>query len=327
MENNTNPFNGINNKVSMIKIINILILNFLFMGCTVAQQEKKASNIYNGILLTRYVASKSTQEKERDTSKILYIHSTLGDSLFVYKVADGVMSEATAYSLTETNKGLNLHVKSVLSNSDVNEGLQIIFQDSDHSLLINQTDHYVLYPNFYASLKQQVKVKHSILSLFDFLDDYLEDYAIIDVYPLLLSSNQGRWGKNIQHSKITTLRSQSEVKDTWDFKYQYNSSGKIESIKAASADEVHFSKKISYLNPAAIEMTTYRNNEDRQITSRKAIYSPTKSIQLKWNDNVEETGKNLETEISITITKKNLGKVKSIRMTQAEVLKLVKQVK
>ncbi|MFW0714707.1 hypothetical protein [Pedobacter sp. N23S346] len=310
----------------MIKIINIMILNFLFMGCTVAQQRKKTTNSYNAILLTRYVESKSAQEKERDTSRILYIHNTLADSLFVYKVADGVLSEATAYGLTATSKGLNLDVKSVLSNSDDNKGLQIIFQDSDHSLLINQTDRYVLYPNFYALLKQQVKVKHSILSLFDFLEDYLEDYAITDVYPLLLSANQARWGKNIQQSKITTLRSQSEVKDTWNFKYQYNSVGKIELVKAASA-EVHFSKKISYLNPASIEMTTYRNNEDRQITSRKAIYSPTKSVALKWKDNVEETGKNLETEISTAITKKSLGKVNSIHMTQAEVLKLIRQMK
>jgi len=304
-----------------------MILNFLFMGCTIAQQGKKTANIYSGILLTRYVESKSAQETERDTTRILYVHNTLGDSLFVYKVAEGVLSEATAYTLTATNKGLYLNIKPVLNNSDANETLRILFQDSDHSLLINQTDRYVLYPKFYSLLKQQVNDKHSIISLFDFLEDYLEDYAISDIYPLLLSANQGRWGKNILQSKITTLRSQSEVKDTWNFKYQYNSVGKIETVKAASADEVHFSKKIRYLSPEAIEMTTYRNNEDRQITSRKAIYSPSKSVPLKWKDNVEETGKNLETEIATTMTRRSLGKMNSIRMNQAEVLKLVMQVK
>ncbi|KQM68543.1 hypothetical protein ASE74_24015 [Pedobacter sp. Leaf216] len=311
----------------MIKLINIVILNFLFMGCTVAQPGKKIANSYNGILLTRYVSAKYEQENERDTSKILYVHNTLGDSLFVYKVAGGILSEATAYVLTSTNNGLNLHIKSVLSNSDVNEGLKVIFQDSDHSVLINQNDRYILYPKFYSLLKQQVEVKHSILSLFDFLEDYIEDYEITDIYPILLSANQGRWEKKIQQSKVTVKRSQSQLKDTWNFKYQYNNKGNIESVKAASADEVHFSKKISYLNPAAIEMTTYRNNEDRQITSRKAVFSPSKSIPLKWKDNVEETGKNLETEIFTTIARKSLSKIKLIHMTQAEVLKLVRQVK
>ncbi|NMN38502.1 hypothetical protein [Pedobacter sp. SG918] len=306
----------------MNKLISSIILHFLLVCSVTAQQPQKPAAICNGILLTRLTEVKSEGEEEKDTSKILYVQNSLKDSLFVYKIADGILSEATAYSLSGDSKGLYLHAKSILNGERSIEPLKITFSDSKHTLLVNQ-DEYRLFPEFYAKVKQQVGMKHSILGLFNLLEDYLEDYSIRDIYMPLLSNNNEQWGKSILESKIITKRSQSDLKDIWSYKYQYNRSGKLELVKGTSADEIHFSKKMSYLNPRLIEMSIYRNTEDRQIISRKASYNPLKLNLLKLTDHVEITGKDTAVIITTTISRKIIGKLKSLRMSQAEIIRLV----
>lgn len=306
----------------MIKLISASILNLLVVFSVVAQQAPKPAKICSGILLTRFTEVKSEGGKEKDTSKILYVQNSLKDSLFVYKIADGILSEATAYSLSGDSKGLYLHAKSILNGGGSIEPLKITFSDAKRTVLVNQNE-YKLFPEFYAKVKQQVGIKHSIISLFNLLEDYLEDYSINDIYQVLLSDSQERWGKGIQQSKITTQRSQSDLKDTWNYRYQYNRSGRLELVKGTSAEEIHFSKKMSYLNPGLIEMNIYRNTEDRQIISRKVTYNPSKLNLLKLTEHIEITGKDTEVITTTTISRKIIGKLMSLQMSQKEVIKLV----
>ncbi|WP_316826783.1 hypothetical protein [Pedobacter miscanthi] len=307
----------------MIKLVFAAIFNFLIVLSATAQQSQKQAKVCKGILLTRLTALKSPEGNEKDTSKILYVYNDSKDSLFVYKIAAGLLSEATAYSLTANGNSLYLRGKSILNGADNIELLKITFSDAEHTMFVNEQDKYWLYPEFYAQVKQQVGIKHSIIDFFDLLDDYLEDYAINDIYPVLLSTNGKRWNKNLQQSKITTGRSQSDLKDTWNYKYQYSRLGKLQSVKGTSAEETHFSKKISYLRPNLLEMAIYRNTEDRQIVSRKVSYNPLTLNLLKLTDRVEVTGKNTETLINATISRKVIAKLKSLQMSQSEVIRLV----
>jgi len=311
----------------MNKIILVFILHFFIVFSVTAQQSQKKANPYDGTLLTQVTEVKSEQGNERDTTKILYLQNSSKDSLFVYKIAEGVISEATAYILIGNSKGLYLIAKPIFGDAETLNKLQIEFSDTEHVVLINQQDKYLLYPKFYASAKQEINTKHAVIGLFDLLEDYLEDYSILDIYPVLLSENKARWSKIIQHAKIITQRNQSDLKDTWDSKYQYNSQGKLLSVKATSAEETHFSKKMSYINSSTIKMDIYRNTEDRQILSRKVIYNPLKNNQLDITDQVEETGQNKETILITKIHKKNIGKVKSLYLSQLEIKKLIKQLK
>jgi len=307
----------------MTKLISACILNLLVVFSVIAQQPPpKPAKVCFGILLTRFTEVKSEEGKEKDTSKILYVQNSLKDSLFVYKIADGILSEATAYSLSGDSKGLYLHAKSILNGGGSIEPLKITFSDAKRTVLVNQ-DEYKLFPEFYAKIKQQVGIKHSIISLFNLLEDYLEDYSINDIYQVLLSDSRERWGKGIQQSKITTQRSQSDLKDTWNYRYQYNRSGKLELVKGTSAEETHFSKKMSYLNPGLIEMNIYRNTEDRQVISRKVTYNPLKLNLLKLTEHIEITGKDTEVITTTTISRKIIGKPMSLQMSQEEVIKLV----
>ena len=287
-----------------------------------AQQSQKQAKVCKGILLTRLTALKSPDGNEKDTSKILYAYNDSKDSLFVYKIAAGLLSEATAYSLTANGNSLYLRGKSILNGAESIEPLKITFSDTKHTLLVNQ-DEYWLYPEFYAKVKQQVGVLHSVISLFNLLEDYLEDYSISDIYQVLLSDRHERSGKSIQKSRIITQRSQSDLKDTWNYKYQYNRSGKLELVKGISAEETHFSKRMNYLNPRLIKMNIYRNTEDRQIISRKVCYNPLKLNLLKQADHIEITGKNTETLINTAISRKIIIKLRSMQMSQEEVIRLL----
>ncbi|WP_406824868.1 hypothetical protein [Pedobacter sp. KACC 23697] len=311
----------------MNNIILVFILHFFIVFSVTAQQSQKKENSYDGTLLTRVTEVKSEDGNERDISRILYLQNSSKDSLFVYKIADGVISEATAYFLTSSNKGLYLTAKPILSDAEVPNKLQIKFSDTEHAMLINQQDKYVLYPKFYTSIKHEINTTRTVIGLFDLLEDYLEDYSIRDIYPTLLSENRIRWDKTIQHAKITTQRNQSDLKDTWDYKYQYNNQSKLVSVKATSGEEIHFSKKMSYINSSVIKMDVYRNTEDRQILSRKVVYNPLKNNQLDISDQVEETGQNKETMLITKIHSKNIGKVKSLYLSREEINKLIKQLK
>ncbi|HEX8357743.1 MAG TPA: hypothetical protein VF610_10035, partial [Segetibacter sp.] len=165
--------------------------------------------------------------------------------------------------------------------------------------------------------------KHSLLGLFVVLIDNIGDYSLSNIYPQFLSSGSGRLGKSIQKAKIVTQRSQAAVRDTWICKYYYNKRNKLDSLTAASKEEVRFRKKVNYTQASSITIASYRNIEDRQITSRKETY-PLTGAWLKLAGQLEETGKNLDTELSATLTKKNLGQIKSLKMSQAEVLKLIR---
>ncbi|MET3980960.1 hypothetical protein ABIB39_003563 [Mucilaginibacter sp. UYP27] len=116
---------------------------------------------YYGVALTRITSDSST----RDTSKLLYCRNISGSLLLVYTVSEGVVSTATAYHISAGTHGLYLYPLPIFSGQVKPDSLRIDFKDLEHTVLINSKDRYVLYPAYYALLKQEVSLKHSVMSL------------------------------------------------------------------------------------------------------------------------------------------------------------------
>jgi hypothetical protein len=215
-----------------------------------------------------------------DTSRTLYVSNAAGDSLIVDK--------STIYHLSVSNKGVNLIV-----NDDT---LVVEFQDADKKVLINK-DIYSLFPAFYSQFKQTVLVKHSVLAVLELLEDCIGDYPIETALPLLLFSPQT--AKRIRSANIITRRSQADMSDWWKCVYHYNKNGKLSAVTAASAEETRFSKKVSYNGARIMNIKTYRSLESRQVTDRTIFYA--RYPLLKWQEHVLETGKNRESELTVTL--------------------------
>lgn len=311
----------------MIKLVSIFILNVLIALSCAGQQIKMPATQHHAVLITKTVVSKSPNAYERSVSKILYTSTSSGDEYFAYSIADGSVSEAISYKMVNTKNGVFFIAKRLFSNQDETDSLQITFDDRKHMVLVGKTDQYVLFPANYSTFKQQVNHQHQVLSLLKLLEDNIGNYPIENLLPLIMVSKPDKLSKQIQQAKIITPRSQSdEITDTWTCIYNYNQAGKIVSVKASSGQEVRFYKTVTY-NTGGIAIKVHQNIEDRQITDRKMTFNPQQTGVIKWTDQVLETGKNVQTDLVTTLMRRDIQAVKKADMSQAEVLKLVKQMK
>jgi hypothetical protein len=267
-----------------------------------------------------YTATLLTKVAKNDTNRILYVQNQTGDTLAVYNITGGVVDAATIYCVSIINKKTYLIAQPTYTGQQSADSLDITFNDTSQTVLINSHDRYRLYPAFYTQFKQAVAKKRSVIAALKLLQDGIGDYPVDDALPLLLFAFQK--GKHIQQATITTARSQSDLTDTWKGVYRYNKSGNLDSVSATDGKVMRLSKKISYESNHVRMIRTYSNLEDRQVTERLIIYT-TVNI-LKWQDIIVETGKNLQTVISYAMSKKSLGHVKQIVMPQVEVMRLVK---
>jgi hypothetical protein len=291
------------------------------------QPAKKlvSSALYHAVLLTKVTNSKSAVGKERDISRILYVTNQAADSLNVYTISEGSVFTAIGYSIVNIKGGIYLIAKPLFSNQEKPDSVKITFNDRDQSVMVNNTDRYQLYPAYYTSLKKQALAKHPVTAILSLLVDNIGEYPIEDALPLLLFQAEQQTTKHILQAKVVTKRSQADdVTDTWNCTYQYNKEGKLTLVKAASGGETYFSKKVTYAGSSASLIKWYKNIEDRQITNRSIRYQSNKKQILHWTDSVTETGKNLETTLISTLTRKDISKVNKMNASQAEILSLIK---
>jgi hypothetical protein len=289
---------------------------FLFV-CFTSVCFAQSSNTYFGVLLTRA----TTDGKEKDTSRLLYIRNTAGDRMSLYTAVDGVISEAIAYHLIASKNKLNLYSRP-LTGKQVTDSLRIDFQDENNIVLVNRIDRYVLFPAYYKWFKQAVNVKHSIMALLNLLADGLGDYPIAEVLPLMTYSPQ--LDKQIKKATVVTQRSQADMKDTWTCNYYYNKFNKLDSIRAKSPEETRFYKKVRYRSSKRVSVSSYLNIEDRQVTEKNIRYGNSDHNVLKWQEQVDALGKNRETILSVSLNRHDLGQMQKIEPTNAEVLQLLK---
>jgi hypothetical protein len=205
------------------------------------------------------------------------------------------------------------------------DSLRVNFQDQTHTIIINTVDRYTLFPAFYARLKLEVQVKHSIMASLNLLSDNLGDYSIADALPLV--NFRPHLAQQIQQARIITQRSQADMKDTWTCRYFYNKENKLNSVNASSPEEVRFHKKVRYNKNETLTINTYNNIESRQTTNRAINYGRGSRSPVKWRERYDETGKDQETISSATLTWHDLGMLRYISPSNAEVLKLLKPIK
>ncbi|WDF55611.1 hypothetical protein [Mucilaginibacter sp. KACC 22063] len=203
------------------------------------------------------------------------------------------------------------------------DSLEVAFKDNSHTVVINRTDRYVLFPAYYSRFKKEVYRRHSIRALVDLLADAIGNYSVSDL--LYLINYTPHFNKRIRSTTITTQRSQADMTDTWTGKYYYNTQGLLDSVIAYSGKEVRFSKKVKYNGSKNARSHAFYNIESRQIVNRYITHDiPNRSV-LKWEEDVYETGKDLETHLSITLKLKDLGVMHNPNLSTAEVLKIVKK--
>ncbi|MGZ3873690.1 MAG: hypothetical protein ACXVJD_12280 [Mucilaginibacter sp.] len=289
---------------------------FLFVCFTCVCRAQTTDTCY-GIVLTRI----TTNGKEKDTSRVLYCRNTAGDRLSVYTIAEGVVSEAIAFQLTASKNGLYLYSR-LLPDKQPTDSLRIEFQDVKNTVMVNRNDRYVLFPTYYNRFKQQVKARHSIAVLLNLLADGLGDYPITSALPLLHYKPQS--DKQIRKATVITQRSQADMRDTWTCSYYYGKNNKLDSVHAKSTDETRFYKKVRYHASKPVSVSTYLNIEDRQVTYKTTRYDDSNRNLLKWQEQVDELGKNRETTLSVALTRHDLGQMQKIEPTNAEVLQLLK---
>ena len=220
----------------------------------------------------------STGEK----SHITFSTSKKGDSL--------IISNGTIFRLTIQQKTALL-----ITGTDT---LKIAFKDQGAKVIVG-IDTYLLYPKFYTQFKQAVLVNKSVMSILYLLEDQIGDYPLQPVIPLILFSPQTE--KRIRSATVITRRSQADMSDTWTCTYRYNNSEKLVSVSAENSEELRFSKKISYNNAGISTIITYLSLETRQITDRIISYPANNT--LNYHQKTLETGKNRESEYSVTIKK------------------------
>lgn len=230
----------------------------------------------------RQVTTLTRTTSDGDTSKTIYQTTAAGDSLIINNTA--------IYCIIAASKGVFL-----IANNDT---LRVNFLDNTYQILIN-SDTYYLYPAFYAQFKQAVLQRHSVVTLLQLLEDHIGDYPIEDALPFVLFTPQTT--KRIRKAVVRTTRSQSDLIDVWKCSYIYNKSGQLVSVTAASEEEVHFNKKLKYSGNKVISIDTHMDIETRQITDKNIIYPGNNTI--KWHQTVLETGKNRESELSVTLKK------------------------
>jgi len=216
----------------------------------------------------------------RGKSQTRYKSNLRGDSL--------VANQSTTFRVSVVAKNAYLII-----NADT---LRLDFNDANFILGVNE-DRYQLYATYYHQLKEEVMVRHSVIAILKLLEDGIGDYPIEEALPLILFTPQIT--KQIQSATIITQRTQADMKDIWHCNYHYNGNGKLDSVSAASDEETRFSKKIVFKKGKISSIKTFRNIEDRQVSSRTISYADPST--LRWKEVVEETGKNRETELNVKL--------------------------
>ena len=293
----------------------------LYLVCISLMSFAQKSDAYYGIVLTQI----DRGDKEADTTRFLYCRNIADDRLSAYTIRNGVVAEATAYHLVRSKNGLMLFSTPFPDGHQAKDSIRIIFRDKTHTVVINQTDRYILFPAYYTRFKQEVKVKHSVMALLILLSDALGDYSITAALPLV--NFKPALEKHIQQARIVTQRSQADMKDNWNCKYFYNKRNQLDSVNARSSEEVRFSKKIHYHFNKAFMISTCLNIEDRQVTDRTISYGNLDLSPVKWQQTYEEPGKNRETRSSATLTWHDLGMLRKLEPSNQEVLKMLKPIK
>ncbi|TCD07638.1 hypothetical protein EZ449_13965 [Pedobacter frigidisoli] len=308
----------------MIRILNITTISLLFVSSWAMQMNKDSAVAINGTLLTKTVKSTSSAGSETSTSKILYTSSASGDQYFAYTFANGAISDAIGYRLANTPAGLSFISERLFSGQHEADSIHIAFDDAQCVVRIGKTDQYMLFPASYSQFKQEVNVRHKVLSLAGLLEDNIGDYPIEDLLQLIMVSSKEKTNFKTRQAQVNTLRSQSDdTRDNWSCRYAYDKAGKMLSVRAFNKEEVRFSKTLTY-NPKNLVLKSHRNIEDRQITERTMVIDSQKPGKLRWTDKVIETGKNLETTLATEISKRETNFVQKARMSQMEVLNLFK---
>ncbi|RWY46069.1 hypothetical protein [Mucilaginibacter gilvus] len=256
----------------MIKTYCILLLSICIIGLSHAQ----IPDTYYGVALTRITTDGST----RDTSKLLYCRNISGSLLSVYTVSEGIVSMGTAYHISARKYGLYLYVAPIFSGQVKPDSLRIDFNDLEHTVLINTKDRYVLYPAYYALLKQEVSLKHSVMSLLGLLAYAMGDYPFEDALPLIRYTPHV--SQQIQHARIVTQRSQADRNDSWECAYRYNKNNKLLSVSAADGKLIRFRKQVSYKGGRISYIRSYLNIEYRQITDWITSFTYNDCLLLKW---------------------------------------------
>jgi hypothetical protein len=290
----------------------------IFLVCFCASCFAQTSDAYYGVTLTQI----STDDTELDTARLLYIQNGAGDRLSVYTIRNGLVFEANAYQLSARSKGLFLYRNPLISGQLTKDSLSLVFQDKAHTVLINGTDRYILFPASYTRFKQEVQVRHSIKTVLNLLSDAIGDYPIADALPLLCYTPS--LGRQIYQASIVTQRSQADIKDHWSCHFYYNAKHQLDSVIASSPEETRFHKKVRYSGADVTSIRTYRTGESRQTTDWTITYNKKNNSLLRLNESVYETGKDLETVSLVTLTRHDLGMRHKMELSTAEVLKLLK---
>jgi hypothetical protein len=297
-------------------MINALCI--LILICVTSVSLAQQNDSYYGMVITKVTNDGSS----RDTSKLLYCRNKSGSLLSVYTVRGGIVTVGTAYSIKAGRDGLYFYSRPKLSTQLIPDSLRIDFKDTKHIVLINKHDSYSLYPTYYTRFKEEVVSKHSVIALLSLLEAGIGDYPIEDAIPLIGYTPQ--IDLHIKQAKAMTQRSQSDLMDTWICNYRYNKSHKLIAVSAVDGDLIRFTKKIIYKGDNVSAIKTYLNIEDRQVTDRTISYNPKDRSLIKWRTHVLETGKNRETDLSISFTKHDLGMFRKIDLSPAEILHLFK---
>lgn len=288
-----------------------------FFICFACVCRAQTNDTCHGVVLTKV----TTNGKEKDTTRLLYCRKMADDSISVYTIVEGAVSEGIVYHLTSSKNNLYLYSRHVFGEQ-VTDSLRINFQDEKNTVLINGIDRYVLFPAYYNRFKQQVNIKHSITGLLNLLSDGIGDYPIATLLPLL--NYKPQVVKQVKNATVVTQRSQADMKDTWTCNYYYNKYNRLDSIRAKSPDEIRFYKKVRYQASKPVSINTYLNIEDRQVTYTTIRYDNNKPNRLKWQEQVDELGKNRETSLSVILIAHNLGRLRKIELTPAEVIQILK---
>jgi hypothetical protein len=284
----------------------------LFFVCLGLSSFAQKSDTYYGVVITK---------TDPDTTRILYVQNIAGDRLTAYTVRDGLVAEATAYRLS----GAVFYSSPILPGQQTKDSLSIAFEDKSHTVMINRVDRYVLFPANYTRFKQDIKVKHSIMALLNLLSDDIGDYPIANALPLITYTPQLK--QQISCATIVTQRSQADIRDTWTCNYTYNKYHQLIRVSAASPEETRFRKKVNYNGASARTIMTYTNIESRQTTNRTIHYDKNNHSTIKYQDRYEESGKNRQTLTIVTLSWHDLGMLRKMEPSPAEIIELLKPTK
>lgn len=261
-----------------------------------------------------------TQITGHDTTRYLYTCNIAGGQLCVYKVEDGAVATATNYRLGIAPNGLYLYSKSLLPGQLTPDTMHIGFRDAQQTVVINRHDSYHLFPAYYVKFKSAVYARHSITTLLHLLADAIGDYPLQDLLPLAAFTPAS--GPGVMDAQISTTRSQANMQDTWAVHYHYIKT-QLRDLQAANGGEIRYTKTVID-KPNGTLVRTFRNIENRQVTHAILRYKNALPNQIQLQEQVEEIGKNRETNQSTTLTRHTFRWAGKSTLSPADVLHILK---